>query len=100
MDFYGGLISSTERAFKNKCLLEPNDISADKLILDAGCGNGRYTNQAAKHGAEVIGVDLDYGIKSAYEHLKDNYKVHIIQGDLFNLPFKKEIFDTVFQTAY
>jgi len=80
-------------------MLNSDEIAHGKLVLDAGCGNGRYTNQAAKYGVEVIGVDLGYGIKSAYKHLKDNERVHIVQGDLFNLPFKKEIFDTVFSNG-
>ena len=98
-DYRGGLISNTESAFKKKCMLDAGDLEKKKLVLDAGCGNGRFTNQASKYGAEVIGVDLGYGVESAYEHLKNSKNVHIIQGDLFYLPFKKNIFDIIFSNG-
>lgn len=98
-DYRGGLISNTEAAFKGKCMLDHIDLVEGKVVLDAGCGNGRYTNQAAKYGAVVIGVDLGYGVESAYEHLKTSENVHIIQGDLFALPFKRNIFDSAFSNG-
>ena len=97
--YYGGLISNTENAFRNKCMLDEQDLTKEKIVLDAGCGNGRFTNQAAKYGAEVIGVDIGYGVKSAYKNLRERKNVHIIQGDLFNLPFRDKIFDSVFSNG-
>ena len=32
-----------------------------KLVLDAGCGMGRFAEVAASHGARVVGVDLSPG---------------------------------------
>lgn len=98
-NYLGGLISNTESAFKKKCMLDNVDLKIGKLVLDAGCGNGRYTNQAAKYGAVVIGIDLGYGVESAYDHLKNLNNVHIAQGDLFALPFKKKIFDSIFSNG-
>jgi SAM-dependent methyltransferase len=98
-EYYGGVVSHTERAFKIKCMLDAGDLAPGKLVLDAGCGNGRYTYHAAKNGAEVVGVDIGYGVKSAFKHMKDLQNVHIIQGDLFDLPFKSGIFDSVFSNG-
>ena len=30
--------------------MNEDDLANGKLILDAGCGNGRFSNQAAKYG--------------------------------------------------
>jgi len=93
----GGFVSNTISAFKIKSLMTGEDLSIGKLVLDAGCGNGRFSNQAANYGAEVIGVDIGTGtVEAAYENTKKMDNIHIIQGDLFKLPFKKNIFDTAF----
>jgi SAM-dependent methyltransferase len=68
----------------------------NKFILDAGCGMGRYTYIANKFGAEVVGVDFGESVESARENTKGLPNVHIIQADLFNLPFRKEAFDFIF----
>lgn len=84
-----------KKIFHEKTLLRKSEIKG-KLILDAGCGNGRYTYQALNCGAEVVGFDLGPGVESAYNNTKQFKKAHIIQTDIFNLPFKKNIFDVVF----
>ena len=65
-------------------------------VLDAGCGNGRYTYWAAKYGGTVIGVDLGDGVESARKNTRNLPDVQIVQGDLFHLPFRDETFDIAF----
>ncbi|HET7471166.1 MAG TPA: methyltransferase domain-containing protein [Gemmatimonadales bacterium] len=84
-----------EALFRRKALLEPGEI-AGKLVLDAGCGNGRYTHWAAQYGARVIGVDLGDGVESAAANNRDRPNVQIVQGDIFRLPFAAGTFDAVF----
>ena len=67
-----------------------------KIILDAGCGMGRYTRVAGQMGEEVIGVDLSQSILKAYQKNRDNPSVHIVQGDLLQLPFRKKQFDVIY----
>ena len=94
--FYGGLIRDTQAAFKNKTLFREGDLQPNHWVLDAGCGNGRFVNQAAQAEAEVIGVDLGWGVYSAFEHLQSWPNVHIVRGDLFRLPFADSTFDRIF----
>ena len=49
-----------------------------------------------KYGGEIVGVDISYSIESAFDNLGLNPKAHFIQADILNLPFKEEIFDSVF----
>jgi len=94
--FYGGLVEHTHAAFWSKSLFRKEDLHPGLLVLDAGCGNGRFTYQAAQMGAEVIGIDLGWGVDSAFEHMKSLPNVHIVRGDLFRLPFADDTFDRIF----
>ena len=67
----------------------------DKLVLDAGCGAGRHSYYAAKFGAEVIAFDLSKSVEAAYRNTKQSPKVHVVQADIYSLPFSKE-FDYIF----
>lgn len=67
-----------------------------KIVLDVGCGMGRFTEIAANAAAVVIGIDLSQAIDSARDNLKQRQNCHFIQADIFHLPFKPEIFDTIF----
>lgn len=68
----------------------------DKLVLDAGCGMGRYTAVAAGMGAEIIGLDLSRSILKAYEKTRIHPLAHIVQADILNLPFRKSLFDLIY----
>jgi len=88
-------IKREESSFRRKSLLNPEDLQG-KLVLDAGCGNGRYSFWAAEYGAEVFSIDLGGGVESAWENLRHLDNVHIIQADIFKLPFNNESFDIIF----
>jgi 2-polyprenyl-3-methyl-5-hydroxy-6-metoxy-1,4-benzoquinol methylase len=66
----------------------------NKLVLDAGCGMGRHAYWAAKWGAEVIAFDLGTCVDIAAKNTQ-NLNVHIVQADIYNLPFKRQ-FDFVY----
>lgn len=68
----------------------------DRVILDAGCGMGRFTEVAASLGAStVVGVDLSESVEVAQEMARRRPNVHILQADLLSLPFRR-MFDLVF----
>jgi SAM-dependent methyltransferase/uncharacterized protein YbaR (Trm112 family) len=94
--FYGGLLENTRSAFWGKSLLNTEYFSEDSLVLDAGCGNGRFCGIASETGAEIIGIDLGHGVVSAFQNTRHMPNVHIVQGDLFRLPFAKQTFDIAY----
>ena len=74
----------------------PLEELKDKLVLDVGCGMGRYAEVVSQYGAIVIGIDLSYSIDFAYQNLGNFENVHLIQADIFSLPFKDETFDFIY----
>ena len=67
-----------------------------KLVLDAGCGNGRYAKLANDWGARVVCVDISSAVEIAQANVGTRPEVAVVQGDLFKLPFRTELFDIIY----
>jgi len=67
-----------------------------KLVLDAGCGSGRYTRVAGEAGATVISVDISTAVETAACATAHLPNVHIIQMDIFALPLASSTFDFIY----
>jgi len=86
----------TEKEFKGQTGLDPN-LLGGKLILDAGCGGGRFVSYLNKFGAKIVGIDVRHeGLKMSLKDFKYNNNIHFAQADLFNLPFKEKSFDFIY----
>lgn len=76
-------------------LIKPGDFSG-KVVLDAGCGQGRFSRFVASYGVkEIVCIDFSEAVLIAKENLKDVSNAHIVQADIMHLPFKN-IFDLVY----
>jgi len=64
-----------------------------KLGLDLGCGFGRHIYNAAKFGAEMVGVDISEAIESTRANVEGLPNVHLVQADVYHLPFRPGVFD-------
>ncbi len=69
---------------------------AEKTILDAGCGMGRHLYYASQYGKDVVGIDFSRAVDVAYRNTRDLPAAHVVQADLFRLPFHKQTFDFVY----
>jgi len=69
---------------------------AGRLVLDAGCGGGRYASLIGRHGARVIGVDLSTAVEKAAALSAELPDVSIVQADLLDLPLAEGQFDAAF----
>lgn len=59
-----------------------------KMVLDAGCGMGRFAAVAAQFGAkEVIAIDISDAVEAARAFTKGMPNVHVVQADIYSLPF-------------
>lgn len=69
----------------------------DRLILDCGCGAGRFTDVAAELGARVVACDLSGAIDACFETTRAHGdRVACIQASLFSLPLRRESIDGLF----
>jgi SAM-dependent methyltransferase len=75
------------------------DFFEGKIVLEGGCGKGRHTTLAASWGAkEVVGIDLSAAVETAYQATKHLPNAHIVQADIYKLPFKRA-FDYAFSVG-
>src|SRR5437588_7327474 len=84
----------SEDDFYKKAGLTPEEVRG-KLILDVGCGMGRYAEVATRWGARVVGIDLSAAAEVAARNLADRDFV-AFQADVFALPFALESFDIIY----
>ncbi len=64
----------------------------DKIVLDGGCGIGRFTTASAAFGARlVIGVDLSTSTDVAFENTRHLPNVLIVRADILALPLRQKI---------
>jgi SAM-dependent methyltransferase len=68
-----------------------------QVVLDAGCGMGRYLRIAAESSARlIVGLDLSEAVLAARELTSDRRDVAIVRGDLLRLPFAAGRFDQIY----
>jgi SAM-dependent methyltransferase/uncharacterized protein YbaR (Trm112 family) len=85
----------SEETFTEKTGFVEQDLRG-KLVLDVGCGAGRFLEIASRWGARSIGIDYSFAVESSQKNLGERPNVDVIQADVFNLPFRKEVFDVIF----
>ena len=76
----------------------PSDFKG-KLVLDAGCGNGRYAKLANDWGARIVAVDISSAVEIASRNVADRPDVDVVQADLFKLPFRPDTFDMAYSVG-
>ncbi|MEK7729931.1 MAG: methyltransferase domain-containing protein [candidate division KSB1 bacterium] len=76
----------------------PAQERQNKVILDAGCGNGLLTSELGKHFASVLGLDLSFSVEAAHRKNR-RANVHFIQGDLMHPPLKLGAIDAIYSNG-
>lgn len=84
----------SESAFRRRTGFRPEDLKG-KLVLDVGCGMGRFAEVATRWGAHVVGIDLSLASEVAAKNLADRTAT-IFQADVFKLPFAPGSFDYIY----
>jgi SAM-dependent methyltransferase len=94
LDSFSGKPISADR-FWVQTGWKPEEI-AGKYVLDAGCGAGRFAEIALKAGAKLIALDYSNAVDACYANLKHYPNLHVVQGDIYALPFPKGAFPFVY----
>lgn len=76
----------------------PSDFRG-KLVLDAGCGNGRYAKLANDWGARVVAIDISAAVDAASKNVAGREGIDVLQADFFRLPFRDGVFDIVYSVG-
>lgn len=74
--------------------LRQHDLTQAK-ILDVGCGGGFLSNELAKLGFEVTGVDLSEESLKVAEAFDETHSVKYEVADAFHLPYPDRSFDVL-----
>lgn len=85
----------SEETFAEKTGFTPDDIRG-KLVLDVGCGAGRFLDVASRWGARVVGIDLSFAVEASQQNVGRRENVVVVQADVFRLPFRQHTFDAIF----
>jgi SAM-dependent methyltransferase len=82
--------------FRNRTGLDEAAL-AGALVLDAGCGMGRYLRVAAEAGARlVVGLDLSAAVAAAHDLTAGLPGVALVRGDLLRPPLAAGRFDQIY----
>src|ERR1700678_838340 len=85
----------SESDFRKRTGFKPEDLKG-KLVLDVGCGMGRFAEVATRWGARVVGIDLSKAAEVAAKNLSDRGRASFFRTDVFALPFAPESFDFIY----
>jgi SAM-dependent methyltransferase len=94
LDSHSGHPISGDRFWKTTAW-HPRDLSG-AWILDAGCGAGRFAEIALGAGAQVVALDYSSAVDACYANLGSCPGLHVVQGDLYALPFQGGFFGFVY----
>jgi SAM-dependent methyltransferase len=90
--------NEADMAYKRrvKLFLRWLDPTPQERVLDGGCGGGFMLNfLRAVSDCMLVGAELEYRhLRLAYEHLAAR-AIHLLNGDLYRLPFADNSFDKV-----
>jgi len=94
LDSFTGTTVSRDRFFKQSGW-EPAAMKGT-IVLDAGCGAGRFTEISVETGATVIAIDYSTAVDACWDNLKHNNNLHVVQADIYTLPFKPNLFNYIY----
>jgi SAM-dependent methyltransferase len=70
-----------------------------KVVLDGGCGHGRFAEIMAEFGGFSVGLDIGSGVEIARCRVEKYPNASIVQGDIMNPPFKRGVFDYIWSNG-
>jgi SAM-dependent methyltransferase len=94
LDSYSGHPISAQR-FWRATGWSPGEL-AGAWVLDAGCGAGRFAEIALRAGAQVVALDYSAAVDACYENLRQYPGLHVVQADIYALPFARRTFSRVY----
>jgi len=85
----------TARMFKSITQFNDEEMEG-RLVLDVGCGPGRFSDVCLNSGAKVISLDYSSAIDIAKGNFSNKNNILFLQADALNLPIKDNSVDLAF----
>jgi len=77
----------------------PDEQLRGRLVLDAGCGHGKYLDALSRRGVEIVGIDITPEVGRVYRKLSARPNVHVVQANVLHPPFAPETFAYVYSNG-
>jgi ubiquinone/menaquinone biosynthesis C-methylase UbiE/uncharacterized protein YbaR (Trm112 family) len=94
LDSYSGHDISANR-FWNSTGWNQSELK-NKFVLDVGCGSGRFAEIALNAGAIVVALDYSNAVDACNINFLNHPNLHVVQGDIYKLPFRLESFSYIY----
>lgn len=93
-------VEDRQRLFMQEVALTGEQLRG-KLVLDAGCGNGSHSNGISQLGCEVLAADVTDAVTEAHRRYgaAPDSRVHYVQADLMNPPFRPGSVDVMYSSG-
>lgn len=95
-DWFTTATTEYVKTYELELLLELLQPQPGEKILDAGCGNGIFTEDVVKAGSIVTGMDLSLPMLTRAVQQLGGGGFHGLCADMCALPFSDNIFDKAF----
>ncbi|NQU22876.1 MAG: methyltransferase domain-containing protein [Candidatus Nealsonbacteria bacterium] len=94
-DYREGFVASRELFFTFFPVLQRDDFPG-RVVLDAGCGNGRWLGRMAEMGSRrVIGMDYSCSVHNSWLNTRHLPNVTVVQGSILQPPLRPGVFDLI-----
>ena len=94
LDSYTGKPIARER-FLTRTGGSPVEFNG-RMVLDVGCGAGRYAEIALSMGAKLVAVDYSSAVDACWQNLRSYSQLNVVQADIYHLPFKPASFESAY----
>lgn len=94
LDSYTGLSISADRFYASSGW-QDEDMK-NLWTLEVGAGAGRFAEIALAKQCELVVLDYSNSVDTILENLKQHENLHILQANLYEMPFKPKAFDYVY----
>ncbi len=94
IDSFSGVPASRTR-IQEACTVTVLESMRNKMVLEIGCGAGRFTELLLETGAFVVSTDLSKAVEANQLNFPINDRHLIIQSDVNTSPFRPAQFDFV-----
>ena len=93
---YGAILPEHDEEFATYFNIVDLSSLQESLVVDLGCGSGRWSAKLAPHVGTIVLVDFSDAIFVARENLSDAPDAVFFRGDVTNLPFVDNSVDFLF----